>query len=175
MSIPAILFFVFFCVFDTHKTKRIKRKDIISFGIFRKSEIKQFIRQNSSLALARAVLHLRNDLRCGRNYKHGPTGKALGFDGLRNQEKVSNDSLVAFKTALWLWMTERKPKPSCPVVMVGKTAGLGLVANIIYGGLECGLLGDARVNDRLSYFRRYVELLGVDTEPNLDCQNQKSF
>ncbi|XP_010030781.1 acidic 26 kDa endochitinase-like [Eucalyptus grandis] len=55
-----------------------------------------------------------------RNYKHGPTGKALGFDGLRNQEKVSNDSLVAFKTALWLWMTERKPKPSCPVVMVGK-------------------------------------------------------
>lgn len=122
-----------------------------------------------------------------RNYNYGPAGKALGFDGLRNPEIVANNSLIAFKTALWFWMTEQKPKPSCHNVMIGKyfptkadlaanrTAGFGLVTNIINGGLECGIPNDGRVNDRIGYFRRYAKLLNVDTGNNLDCENQKSF
>jgi predicted chitinase len=95
-----------------------------------------------------------------RNFNYGPAGKALGFDGLRNPEMVSNSSVIAFKTALWFWMTEQKPKPSCHNVMVGRyvptkadiaanrTAGFGLVTNIINGGLECGIPSDGRVNDK---------------------------
>lgn len=44
-----------------------------------------------------------------RNYNYGPAGKALGFDGLANAQVVANDSVVAFKTALWFCMTEQKP------------------------------------------------------------------
>lgn len=133
------------------------------------------------------VVKDNKDLPRGRNFNYGPAGKALGFDGLRNPETVSNNSLVAFKTALWFWTTERKPKPSCHAVMVRKyrpskvdlaanrTAGFGLVTNIINGGLECGIPSDARVNNRVGFFQRYAKLFEVDTGPNLDCQNQKPF
>ncbi|XVF80386.1 hypothetical protein PTKIN_Ptkin15bG0066000 [Pterospermum kingtungense] len=129
----------------------------------------------------------RGPIQLSWNYNYGPAGKALGFDGLGNPEIVANNSLIAFKTALWFWMTEQKPKPSCHDVMVGKyvpteadlaanrTAGYGLVTNIINGGLECGRPNDGRVNDRIGYFQRYAQLFNVDTGPNQDCENQKSF
>ncbi|AES82295.1 putative chitinase [Medicago truncatula] len=129
----------------------------------------------------------RGPIQLSWNYNYGPAGKALGFDGLRNPEIVSNNSVIAFKTALWFWMTERKPIPSCHNVMVGKylatkadiaanrTAGFGLVTNIVNGGLECGIPNDARVNDRIGFFQRYTKLFNVDTGPNLDCGYQKSF
>ncbi|KAL4362048.1 hypothetical protein GQ457_04G029790 [Hibiscus cannabinus] len=131
--------------------------------------------------------HGRGPIQISWNYNYGPAGRALGFDGLRNPEIVANNSLIAFKTALWFWMTPRTPKPSCHNVMVGKyiptaaelaanqTAGYGLVTNIINGGLECGIPNDARVNDRIGFFQRYAGLFNVDTGPNLDCANQKTF
>ncbi|KAG6579149.1 Chitinase 10, partial [Cucurbita argyrosperma subsp. argyrosperma] len=129
----------------------------------------------------------RGPIQLSWNYNYGPAGEALGFDGLRNPERVAEDPTTAFKTALWFWMTEQKPKPSCHNVMVGRyipteadreanrTAGYGLVTNIINGGLECGIANDARVNDRIGFFQRYAKLFNVDTGPNLDCQNQKPF
>ncbi|KAL5539857.1 hypothetical protein UlMin_045478 [Ulmus minor] len=129
----------------------------------------------------------RGPIQLSWNYNYGPAGKALGFDGLKNPELVANNSLLAFRTALWFWMTGQKPKPSCHDVMVGRykltpadvaanrTVGYGLVTNIINGGLECGIPNDSRVNDRIGFFKRYAQLLKVDTGPNLDCENQKSF
>uniref|UniRef100_K7LJA7 Glycoside hydrolase family 19 catalytic domain-containing protein n=1 Tax=Glycine max TaxID=3847 RepID=K7LJA7_SOYBN len=110
----------------------------------------------------------RGPIQLSWNYNYGPAGKALGFDGLRNPDV-------------------QKPKPSCHNVMVGKyvptqadiaanrTAGYGFVTNIINGGLECGIPDDSRVNDRIGYFQRYATMFNVDTGPNLDCANQKSF
>ncbi|KAL5717165.1 Chitinase 10 [Ranunculus cassubicifolius] len=129
----------------------------------------------------------RGPIQLSWNYNYGPAGKALGFDGLQNPEIVSNNSIIAFKSALWFWMTERKPIPSCHNVMIGRyrptqadilanrTAGYGLVTNIINGGLECGRPDDGRVNGRIGFFTRYAALFNVDTGPNLDCANQKSF
>jgi len=122
-----------------------------------------------------------------RNYNYGQAGRALGFDGLQNPELVANNSVLAFKTALWFWMTEQTPKPSCHNVMVNRyrptkadraanrTVGYGLVTNIINGGLECGIPGDGRVTDRVGYFQRYAQLFKVTTGPNLDCENQRPF
>ncbi|KAL4202951.1 hypothetical protein AMTRI_Chr02g223850 [Amborella trichopoda] len=129
----------------------------------------------------------RGPIQISWNYNYGPAGKAIGFDGLTNPEVVANNSDIAFKTALWFWMTPQEPKPSCHAVMVGKykptpadlaanrTSGFGLVTNIINGGLECGKGDDNRVNDRIGYFKRYAEIFNVTTGPNLDCSNQKSF
>jgi len=131
--------------------------------------------------------HGRGPIQLSWNYNYGPAGKALGFDGLKNPEIVSNNSLVAFETALWFWMTEQNPKPSCHDVMTGRyvpttadleanrTVGYGLVTNIINGGLECGMPDNSQVDDRIGYFQRYAMLLNVDTGPNLDCENQKPF
>ncbi|KAG1328310.1 putative Chitinase 10 [Cocos nucifera] len=129
----------------------------------------------------------RGPIQLSWNYNYGPAGRALGFDGLKNPEIVGNNSVIAFKTALWFWMTEQKPKPSCHDVMVGRyrptgadleanrTAGFGLVTNIINGGLECGIPDDSRVNDRIGYYKRYAQLFEVDVGSNLDCANQKPF
>ncbi|CAN1236430.1 Chitinase 10 [Linum grandiflorum] len=129
----------------------------------------------------------RGPIQLSWNYNYGQAGRALGFDGLRNPEIIANNSVIAFKTALWFWMTEQSPKPSCHDVMVGRyrprgadlaanrTVGFGLVTNIINGGLECGVPNDGRVNSRIGFYRRYAQLFNVDTGPNLDCENQKPF
>ncbi|KAI0488483.1 hypothetical protein KFK09_028316 [Dendrobium nobile] len=129
----------------------------------------------------------RGPIQLSWNYNYGPAGVALGFDGLREPELVANRSDLAFKTALWFWMTPRGDKPSCHDVMVGRfkpskadlaanrTAGFGLVTNIINGGLECGIPNDPRVNDRIGYYKRYAQLFNVDVGPNLDCSNQMHY
>ncbi|KAG6412601.1 hypothetical protein SASPL_125284 [Salvia splendens] len=129
----------------------------------------------------------RGPIQLSWNYNYGPAGRALGFDGLRNPEIVSNNSVISWKTALWFWMTEQKPKPSCHNVMVGRyvpseldraanrTAGFGLVTNIINGGIECGVPTSASVLDRIGYFQRYAAIFNVTTGPNLDCQYQQHY
>ncbi|PKA65696.1 Chitinase 10 [Apostasia shenzhenica] len=129
----------------------------------------------------------RGPIQLSWNYNYGPAGEALGFDGLREPELVANRSDLAFKTALWFWMTPRGKKLSCHDVMVGRfkpseadreanrTAGFGLVTNIINGGLECGIRDEPRVNDRIGYYKRYAQLFNVDVGTNLDCANQKPY
>ncbi|BAF16504.1 chitinase 10-like [Oryza sativa Japonica Group] len=136
--------------------------------------------------------HGRGPIQLSWNFNYGPAGEAVGFDGLREPEVVAGDAVVAFKTALWFWMTPRPPsKPySCHDVMTGRyrpsradaaanrtAAGFGLTTNIINGGLECNNRtgGDPRVEDRIGFFRRYCGALGVDVGDNLDCAHQLPY
>lgn len=49
-----------------------------------------------------------------------------------------------------------------------------MVTNIINGGLECGKGSViAKEEDRIGFFQRYADLLGVTTGGNLDCANQR--
>lgn len=118
-----------------------------------------------------------------------PAGQALGFDGLNNPDAVTQDAVLAFKTAIWFWMTPRDAKPSCHAVMTGswtpnpadvaagRLSGFGLTTNIINGGLECSGTGSVQGQelDRIGYFKRYAALLGVDTGSNLDCSRQQHY
>ena len=100
---------------------------------------------------------------------------------------MRDEGVLAWKTALWFWMTPQAPKPSCHDVMTGgytptaadltagRVAGFGLTINIINGGLECGIPTDGRVEDRVGFFRRYVGLLGVTEGDNLYCDQMTSF
>ncbi|XP_078444333.1 chitinase 10-like [Wolffia australiana] len=129
----------------------------------------------------------RGPIQLSWNYNYGPAGRALGFDGLRNPDIVANNSVIAFQTALWFWMTPQPPKPSCHDVMVGRykptaadeaanrTAGFGLVTNIINGGLECGVPGNAQEADRIGFFHRYAQIFGVSVGSNLECAYQRPF
>ncbi|PWZ08322.1 Chitinase 10 [Zea mays] len=131
--------------------------------------------------------HGRGPIQLSWNFNYGPAGQALGFDGLGSPDVVAADPEVAFKTALWFWMTPRAPKPSCHDVMVGRyrpsaadvaanrTAGYGLTTNIINGGIECGKSGVPQVDDRIGFFREYCKLLRVDVGTNLDCAQQQPY
>lgn len=129
----------------------------------------------------------RGPMQLSWNYNYGQCGVALGLPLLADPDLVSSDPTVAFRTALWFWMTPQSPKPSCHDVMTGgyvpsaadtsagRVAGFGLTVNIINGGLECGHGADDRVNDRIGFYERFTSILGTDPGPNLDCGSMSSF
>ncbi|KIG13813.1 Dipeptide-binding ABC transporter, periplasmic substrate-binding component [Enhygromyxa salina] len=125
--------------------------------------------------------HGRGAIQLSWNYNYGQAGDALGVDILANPDLVASDPKLATQTALWFWMTEQLPKPSAHAVMVGswmpsaqdlalgRLPGFGMTTNIINGGLECNMPGNAKVEDRVGFFMRYAELLGTDVGEAVDC------
>ena len=110
-----------------------------------------------------------------------------GWDLLNNPDLVATDPVISFKTAFWFWMTPQSPKPSCHDVITGswnpsgadsaagRARGFGAITNIINGGLECGKGWNSKVEDRIGFFKRYCDILGVGYGNNLDCYNQRPF
>lgn len=130
----------------------------------------------------------RGAMQLSWNYNYITAGQALGFDGLNNPDAVAANPVLAFKTALWFWMTPQAPKPSPHDVMTGRwqpsaadvaagrTPGFGLVTNIINGGLECGKgTPSDKEAGRVSYYQRYCQLLGVTPGSSTSCAGQRSF
>ncbi|CAL5050249.1 unnamed protein product [Urochloa decumbens] len=129
----------------------------------------------------------RGPIQISYNYNYGPAGQAIGQNLLANPDLVATDPTVSFKTALWFWMTPQSPKPSSHDVITGqwtptsadvsagRLPGYGVITNIINGGLECGRGVDSRVADRIGFYKRYCDLLGVSYGDNLDCYSQRPF
>ncbi|XP_059623392.1 endochitinase-like [Cornus florida] len=129
----------------------------------------------------------RGPIQISYNYNYGPAGKVIGSDLLNNPDLVATDPTISFKTALWFWMTPQSPKPSCHDVITGKwtpsaadnaagrVPGYGVITNIINGGIECGKGENAQVQDRIGFYKRYCDILGVGYGNNLDCYNQRPF
>nr|AAP03087.1 class Ib chitinase [Galega orientalis] len=129
----------------------------------------------------------RGPIQITHNYNYGPAGKAIGEDLINNPDLVSTNPTVSFKTAIWFWMTPQGNKPSSHDVITGRwtpssadnsagrVPGYGVITNIINGGLECGHGQDPRVDDRVGFYRRYCQILGVSPGDNLDCNNQRPF
>ncbi|KAK6240657.1 hypothetical protein SCA6_006046 [Theobroma cacao] len=122
-----------------------------------------------------------------QNYNYGQCGRAIGVDLLNNPDLLATDPTISFKSAFWFWMTPQSPKPSCHDVIIGawspsgsdqaagRVPGFGLITNIINGGLECGQGWNAKVEDRIGFYKRYCDTLGVGYGNNLDCYNQRSY
>ncbi|KAJ1266583.1 hypothetical protein BS78_08G163400 [Paspalum vaginatum] len=131
----------------------------------------------------------RGPIQISWNYNYGPAGQdqAIAADLLGNPDLVAADAVVSFKTAIWFWMTPQSPKPSCHDVVTGQWSpsaadlaagrlpGYGVTTNVINGGIECGHGFDTRVADRIGFYQRYCDILGVTYGDNLDCYNQAPF
>ncbi|KAH9326685.1 hypothetical protein KI387_006863, partial [Taxus chinensis] len=84
-------------------------------------------------------------------------------------------------------MMAQSPKPSCHDVITGRwspsgsdsaagrVTGYEMTTNIINRGLECGKGFNAKVEDRIGFYKRYCDILGVSYGSNLDCYNQRPF
>eukprot|EP00252_Welwitschia_mirabilis_P023390 TRINITY_DN6598_c0_g1_i1.p1 TRINITY_DN6598_c0_g1~~TRINITY_DN6598_c0_g1_i1.p1 ORF type:complete len:294 (+),score=-18.01 TRINITY_DN6598_c0_g1_i1:66-884(+) len=107
--------------------------------------------------------HGRGPLQISWNYNYGAAGKAIGFDGLGNPERVAQDATVSFKTAVWFWMRNSR----CHSAI---TAGEGFGATIrAINSNECGGKRPAEVNSRVNYYKRFCSNFGVDPGSNLSC------
>lgn len=100
---------------------------------------------------------------------------------LDNPGLVETDAVVAFKTAIYFWMTPETHKPSAHDVMIGKwqpnakdkaagrTPGFGMTIVIVNGALECNKGEDNySMNDRIGFYQFFLKKLGV-TDPNCTC------
>ncbi|GMY05310.1 endochitinase 2-like [Fagus crenata] len=129
----------------------------------------------------------RGPIQLSWNYNYGRCGNAIGVDLLNNPDLVATDPVISFKTAFWFWMTPQSPKPSCHDVITGswnpsaadgaasRVPGYGVITNIINGGLECGQGWNSKVENRIGFYKRYCDILGVGYGNNLDCYNQRPF
>jgi basic endochitinase B len=108
---------------------------------------------------------------------------------LNNPDLVQTDPVVAFKTAIYFWMTPQTPKPSAHDVMTGKwqptaadkakgrTPGFGMTTNIINGEVECNK-GDnmQSMNDRIGFYKHFLKALGVvDNNCACSCGRMKPY
>jgi len=125
------------------------------------------------------------------NYNYGPFSQYLYNDAsvlINDPSRVASDPVVAYQAALWFWMTPQFPKPSCHDVMTGKwlpsasdidagrVAGFGMTTNIINGGLECSRPNNAKVKDRVEFYRRYASILQVSFDAStLYCDTMQSY
>ncbi|OVA05036.1 Glycoside hydrolase [Macleaya cordata] len=123
------------------------------------------------------------------NYNYGEAGKALQLDLLNNPDRVAQDPIVSFKTALWFWMTPHYGKPSCHDVITGqwqpspadiaarRLPGFGVTTNIINGAVECGHgYDDLEINkERADFFMVYCAIMRVSPGDNVNCYSQSPF
>jgi chitinase len=131
--------------------------------------------------------HGRGPIQLSWNYNYGQAGDALGEPLLAQPELVATDGTIAFRTALWFWMTEQAPKPSAHAVMTGlwqpsaddlakgRAPGFGMTINIINGGLECGQPTNAKVEDRIGFYNRFTAMLAVAPGPAIFCDMMQPY
>ena len=103
---------------------------------------------------------------------------------LNNPEMIETNAVVAFKTAIWFWMTPETYKPSAHDVMIGKwqpnasdkalgrTPGFGMTVLIINGQVECNKGENRFLTDRIEFYQHFLKLMGI-TDPNCACSCAK--
>ncbi len=108
---------------------------------------------------------------------------------LNNPDLVQTDPIVAFKTAIYFWMTPQSNRPSPHDVMIGKwqpnssdrakgrIPGFGMTTNIINGGVECNKGENVEsMNDRIGFYKHFLKQLGVnDNNCACSCAQMKPF
>ncbi|XP_020093752.1 chitinase 11-like [Ananas comosus] len=130
----------------------------------------------------------RGPIQLTHKYNYDLAGKAIGKDLVNNPNLIATDPVVSFKTAMWFWMTPQGQKPSCHDVITGRwkpsaadsaagrAPGYGVTTNIINGGLECGKgFSTNEEKDRVGFYQKYCDILGVSYGANVGCLNQKPY
>ncbi|THU57700.1 hypothetical protein C4D60_Mb03t06270 [Musa balbisiana] len=125
------------------------------------------------------------------NYNYGAIGDGLKVDLLNHPEYLEQNATLAFQAAIYRWMTPMKKKqPSAHDVFVGKwkptkndtlakrLPGFGATMNVLYGDLVCGQGSIDAMNNIISHYQYYLDLMGIGrqfSDDNLDCAEQEAF
>ncbi|AES77898.1 putative glycoside hydrolase, family 19, Lysozyme-like domain-containing protein [Medicago truncatula] len=127
------------------------------------------------------------------NYNYGAAGEALKVNLLDHPEYIEQNATLAFQAAIWKWMTPiKKSQPSAHDAFVGnwkptkndtmenRVPGFGATMNILYGEGVCGQGDVDSMNNIVSHYLYYLDLLGVGreragTHDVLTCAEQRPF
>uniref|UniRef100_A0A1D1ZBP8 chitinase n=1 Tax=Anthurium amnicola TaxID=1678845 RepID=A0A1D1ZBP8_9ARAE len=125
------------------------------------------------------------------NYNYGVIGEGIKEDLLSHPEYLEQNATIAFQAAMWRWMTPMKKKqPSAHDVFVGnwkptkndtlskRLPGFGATMNVLYGDVVCGQGYIDSMNNIISHYQYYLDLVGVSRDfsgDNVDCAEQEAF
>lgn len=128
-----------------------------------------------------------------RNYNYGAAGDGIKQDLLNHPEYVEQNATIAFQAAMWRWMTPlKKGQPSAHDAFVGnwkptkndtlskRVPGFGITMNILYGDYTCGQGEIDPMNNIISHYLYYLDLMGIGREEGgthevLSCSEQVPF
>jgi chitinase len=117
----------------------------------------------------------RGPLQLSWNYNYCAAGRAIGADLGNQPGLVATNPEIAWKTALWFWMTQRGAGSSTAHDAIIGAAGFGGTISSLNGGLECnrgGYGGQPQVKARVDYYLDFARRLGVTnpgTAQDNDC------
>jgi len=133
----------------------------------------------------------RGPVQLSWNYNYGAFSQYIFGDAsvlINDPSRVATNATLAYQAGLWFWMTPQSPKPSCHDAMTGvwqptaedisfgRVPGYGMTTNIINGGLECYMATNAKVVDRVEYYKRYAGVLNVAVdEATMYCDQMRSY
>jgi len=143
-------------------------------------------------AVAGQTYYGRGPIQLSWNYNYAAFSESILGDAsklVENPGRVSEEPVLSYQSALWFWMTAQSPKPSCHDVISGnwtpsdsdkakgRTAGYGMVTNIINGGIECNKKTGSKVIDRVEFYKRYAKIMDVSVgeEGLLYCNDMESY
>ena len=127
--------------------------------------------------------HGRGPIQLSWNYNYGQASAVIYGEMmtlLTDPNRILQDGVLGWKTAIWFWMTPQSPRPSCHQVITGgwtgswtpsaqdlatgqTKVGFGHTIMVINGGLEGDSSEtDGRILGRTSSYRRIAERLGAN-------------
>jgi predicted chitinase len=143
-------------------------------------------------AVAGKKYYGRGPLQLSYNGNYGYASDCIFGDKkilLNNPDLITTDPVVAFKTAIYFWMTPQTYKPSAHDVMIGKwqpnavdkaanrTPGFGMTINIVNGEVECNKGENVfSMTDRIGFYQYFLKALSVsDTNCACSCGKMKAY
>ncbi|MEG3635121.1 glycoside hydrolase family 19 protein [Micromonospora palythoicola] len=116
-----------------------------------------------------AAYYGRGPIQLSWNFNYHAAGNALGLPLLTNPWLVQTDAAVAWKTAIWYWMTQNGPGTMTAHTAMVTGAGFGQTIRSINGSIECNGGNPAQVQSRVTRYQQFVGILGVAAGANLYC------
>lgn len=103
------------------------------------------------------------------NYNYRAAGAALGPDLLADPDLVARDAVLAWRTALWFWNTQKAAAQATPHDAMVRGLGFGETIRAFNGVQECDGGNRAQVQSRVDAYLRICALLGVPPGDGLYC------
>ncbi|MEV4396374.1 glycoside hydrolase family 19 protein [Nonomuraea sp. NPDC049607] len=116
-----------------------------------------------------AAYYGRGPIQLSWNFNYKAAGDALGINLLNDPWQVERNASVAWKTALWYWMTQNGPGTMTPHNAMVNGRGFGETIRSINGSLECNGGNPGQVQSRVNAYQRFTQILGVAPGGNLSC------
>ncbi|MFI7464636.1 glycoside hydrolase family 19 protein [Nonomuraea sp. NPDC049646] len=116
-----------------------------------------------------AAYYGRGPIQLSWNFNYKAAGDALGINLLNDPWQVERNASVAWKTALWYWMTQNGPGTMTPHDAMVNSRGFGETIRSINGSLECNGGNPGQVQSRVNAYQRFTQILGVAPGGNLSC------